>query len=90
MSTTNLNIRTNKEIKLQADLVCSELGMNLSTAVNMFLRALVREQGLPFNLKLKEFNEETILAIEEGRKIARDKSVKGYKTMAELKEALEV
>ncbi len=72
MATTNLNIRTNKEIKEKADSICSELGMNMTTAVNLFLRAMVRENGIPFDLKLDKVNEITIAAIEEGRRIALD------------------
>ena len=37
MATTNLNIRTDKEIKEQAEQIFSDLGMNMTTAVNMFL-----------------------------------------------------
>ncbi len=90
MATTNLNIRTNKEIKERADSICSELGMNMTTAVNMFLRAMVRENGIPFELKLDVPNQLTIEAIEEGRRIALDPSVEGYKNMEDLRKALEV
>ncbi len=90
MTTTNLNIRTNKEIKDRADSICSELGMNMTTAVNMFLRAMVRENGIPFELKLNEPNEITIKAIEEGRKIALDPNVQGYNNIDDLKKALEI
>ncbi len=90
MQTTNLNIRTNKEIKMQVDTICAELGLNLSTAINMFLRAMIREKGLPFDLKLNELSEETVEAIEEGRKIARDNDIKAYKNIVDLRKALEV
>ncbi len=90
MTTTNLNIRTNKEIKDKADSICSELGMNMTTAVNMFLRAMVRENGIPFELKLDMPNEITIAAIEEGSKIALDPNVQGYNNIDDLKKALEI
>ncbi len=90
MATTNLNIRTNKEIKDKADSICSELGMNMTTAVNMFLRAMVRENGIPFELKLDRPNEATIAAIEEGRKIALDSNVEGYNNIDDLRKALKV
>lgn len=45
MATTNLNIRTDKEIKDQADRIFSELGLNMTTAINMFLRTTIRERG---------------------------------------------
>ena len=90
MATTNLNIRTDKDIKEQADQIFSELGLNMTTAINMFLRTTIRENGIPFSLKLDTPNEETVAAIEEGRRTALDSSVKSYKTMDDLKAALEV
>lgn len=89
MATTNLNIRTDKDVKNQAEMIFNELGLNMTTAVNMFLRATIRENGIPFSLKVDVPNEETKSAIEEGRRIASDKSVKGYSSMDELKAALE-
>lgn len=88
MATTNLNIRTDKEIKEQAEQIFSDLGLNMTTAVNMFLRAVIRENGIPFDLKLEVPNEVTAAAIEEGRRIASDPDVKGYTDMNELKAAL--
>ncbi len=90
MATTNLNIRTDKNVKDQAELIFSELGLTMTTAINMFLRTTIREQGIPFSLKLDVPNEVTAAAIEEGRRIASDTSVKGYTDMADLRAALEV
>ncbi len=89
MATTNLNIRTDKEIKEQAEKIFNELGLNMTTAVNMFLRSAVRENGIPFELKLDVPNETTAAAIEEGRKLATDRSAKRYSSIEELKAALE-
>lgn len=90
MATTNLNIRTDKDIKEQAEIIFVELGLNMTTAINMFLRTTIRENGIPFSLKLEMPNNTTITAIEEGRRIANDASVKGYSNMEELRKALEV
>ena len=90
MATTNLNIRTDKDVKDQAEQIFSELGLNMTTAINMFLRTTIREQGIPFSLKLDVPNEGTAAAIEEGRRIASDSSVKGYSSMDALKAALEI
>ncbi|MCI7093535.1 MAG: type II toxin-antitoxin system RelB/DinJ family antitoxin, partial [Lachnospiraceae bacterium] len=51
MTSTNLNIRIEKEIKDQADRIFSELGLNMTTAINMFLRTTIRENEIPFALK---------------------------------------
>jgi len=48
MATTNLNIKTDKEIKEQAEIIFSESGLNMTTAINMFLKTIVRENGIPF------------------------------------------
>ena len=53
METTNLNIRIDREIKDQAEKIFNELGLNMTTAVNMFLRTVIREHGSPFELKLE-------------------------------------
>ena len=89
MSTVNLNIRTDKEIKEKAENIFQELGLNMTTAINMFLRTSIRENGIPFELKIDAVNDETKLAIEEGRKIADDKTIEGYVSIEELKKALE-
>ena len=86
----NLNIRTEKEIKESAEIVLSQLGLTMSVAVNIFLRQVIRENGIPFELKLKEPNTETIEAIQEARLIANDKSVQGYTSIQELRAALDV
>ena len=90
MATTNLNIRTDKEIKEEAEKIFSELGLNMTTAINLFLRTTIREQGIPFMLKLDVPNEATASAIEEGRRLASDSSIKGYSNMDDLRAALEV
>lgn len=89
MSTVNLNIRTDKEIKEKAENIFQELGLNMTTAINMFLRTSIRENGIPFDLKIDTVNDETKLAIEEGRKIAGDKTIEGYVSIEELRKALE-
>ena len=90
MATTNLNIRTDKEIKDQADKIFSELGLSMTTAINIFLRTTIRENGIPFALKLDVPNETTAAAIKEGRRIASDSSIKGYTNMEDLKAALDI
>ena len=68
MMTTNLNIRIDKDIKEQAEGIFNELGMNMTTAVNIFMLTAIREHGIPFELKLDVPNETTVAAIEEGKK----------------------
>ncbi len=88
MESTNLNIRTDKEVKLAAEKIFEELGLNMTTAINIFLRQTIRENGIPFELKLSVPNETTAAAIEEGRKLACDKTARGYSNMDDLKAKL--
>lgn len=89
MDSTNLNIRTDRDVKLAAEKIFEELGLNMTTAVNIFLRQTIRENGIPFELKLNVPNDVTAAAIEEGRRLAYDKTAAGYTSMADLKAALD-
>ncbi len=89
MGSTNLNIRIDSEIKKAAEEIFESLGLNMSTAINIFLRSIVREKGFPFDIKLNIPNEETIESFKEGEKLICDKNTKRYSTVTELKEALE-
>ena len=51
MAQTTLSVRLDDEIKRRFDCICSDIGMNASVAVNMFVRAVLREKGIPFSLK---------------------------------------
>ncbi len=90
MESTNLNIRIDKEVKLQAEKIFDALGLNMTTAVNIFLRQAIRENGIPFEVKLNIPNETTAAAIAEGRALACDQKARGFSSMADLRAALEV
>ena len=83
-NTTNISIRMDAELKAQADALFAELGMNISTAFNIFVRQSLREGGLPFNVTLNQPNKETIAAMLEAERIAKDASVKGYTDLNQL------
>ena len=80
----NISIRMDTDLKAQADALLAELGMNLSTAFNIFVRQSLRDGGIPFEVKLKKPNKETIAAMLEAERIAKDPSVKGYDDLDEL------
>ncbi len=84
MATTNISIRMDTELKAQAEALFGELGMNLTTAFNIFVRQAIREGGIPFEIKLDRPNKETAAAMREAERIARDPQVKGYEDQAEL------
>ena len=58
-----MTIRTDKEIKQQAQKIFSDLGVDMSTAVNVFLRQVIKYQGFPFDVTLETPNEITRKAI---------------------------
>lgn len=89
MATTNMNIRTDVEVKAAAEQLFNELGLNLTTAVNMFLRQAIRTGGIPFDIKVNTPNEVTAAAIAEGKRMMQDKTAKGYHSMEDLKAALD-
>lgn len=65
MSTSNINIRVDSEVKQQAEAIFNELGLNMSTAMNMFLRHAIRYGGIPFDLRLNLPNEDTRAAMDD-------------------------
>ena len=81
---TNVSIRMDSDLKAQADALFGELGMNMSTAFNIFVRQAVREGRIPFDISLNQPNRETIAAMLEAERIAKDPSVKGYTDMDAL------
>ena len=83
-NSTNISIRMDAETKAKADALFAELGMNISTAFNIFVRQALREGRIPFEISLNQPNAETIAAMAEAERIASDTSVKGYTDVDEL------
>jgi DNA-damage-inducible protein J len=52
----NVNIRMDDELKKQAEELFSNLGMNMTTAINVFIRQSLNYGGIPFNIKLDDFH----------------------------------
>lgn len=83
MATTNISIRMDSDLKSQADALFSELGMNLSTAFNIFVRQSLRDGGIPFEIKMDQPNKETMAAMLEAERIVKDPNVKHYSDVEE-------
>ena len=64
-NTVNLNIRIDADLKSQAERLYSELGLTISSAINIFMKNSVRHGGIPFEMRLEEPNEVTRKAIED-------------------------
>ena len=57
-----ISVRIDDNLKKETEEVCSELGLNMTTAVTIFLKKLCREKRIPFEVSM--YNEKTIQAIE--------------------------
>lgn len=54
MAQTNINIRMDENLKKQFDSFCSEVGMSMSTAFNIFARTVVRQRKIPFEISTEK------------------------------------
>lgn len=88
MATSPTQIRIDQTVKKEANALFSELGMDMSSAVNMFLRQCILRGGLPFPVELPKYNKETIDAMIEAKRISRDPNVPSYSNMEDLLKAL--
>ncbi len=89
-TTTPIQIRIEESTKKQAVELLEGLGLNLSDAVNMFLRQVILQRGIPFEVKYPEFKPEVIEAMEEAKRMSRDPNTKRYRNFAEALEDVEL
>ena len=85
-NTTSVSFRIDTDLKNQADTLFNNLGLNMTTAFNMFLRQSVREGRIPFEATINVPNSETIAAMLETIQLANDSNVKTYDVEDALKE----
>lgn len=83
---SNVSFRIDSKLKAQADALFAQLGMNMTTAFNIFLRQAVREGRIPFNISLNTPNADTIAAMLEAEQLINDPSTKLYDVEDALKE----
>lgn len=82
--TDTLHIRVEPDVKSKVEETLNKLGLSTAEAVNIFLRQVMLTGGLPFDVKLPRYNTETEMAMDEARKISRDKNVKGFMCAEDL------
>lgn len=89
-TTVSFSVRIDRDIKKQCEDLYNELGMNLTTAINIFLRQSLRVGGIPFDVRIDQPNKETIAAMLEAEGLAKDTNAKRYsdvdKALTALKE----
>lgn len=89
MATPPTQIRIDTKVKDQATTLFNALGLDLSSAVNIFLRQCILRGGLPFSVDIPQYNQETLEAMKEAREISRDPNSKGYKSLQEFREEID-
>lgn len=72
MAQTNINIRMDEKLKREFDSLCNELGLTMTAAFNVFAKAMVRQQRIPFAVSMDVPNSETISALEEVEQMKND------------------
>ncbi len=86
MAQTSVNIRMDENLKKQFDHLCNELGLNMSTAFNIFAKTMVRQQRIPFEIALNVPNAETLAAIDD---VEHERNLsKTFHSVSELMEDL--
>ena len=78
--------RIDPTLRAQSEALFNELGMPLGTAINVFLKKAVRVGGFPFDVNLDTPNRETMEAMLEAEKIAKDPKVRSYSVEEALEE----
>ena len=91
MATVNMSIRMDTELKKQADAMLADMGLNMTTAMNMFLRQVVRQGKIPFEIATDIPNAETLAAMKEVDDMINGKiPAKKYTSTDELFKDLEL
>ena len=78
--------RIDPTLRAQSEALFGELGMSLGTAINVFLKKAVRVGGFPFDVTLDAPTKETLEAMLEAEKIAKDSSIKAFSVDDALEE----
>ena len=89
MATTNMSIRMDTELKKQAETMLASMGLNMTTAMNIFLHQVVRQGKIPFEIATDIPNAETLAAMREVDDMINGKiEATRYKSTKELFEDL--
>ena len=89
MATVKINVCVEESTKQVAEQLLAEMGLTMTAAINMYLKRIIMEQGIPFDVTTRVPNATTVAALEEGDRILSDPNRVSYKSIAELKAAVE-
>ena len=88
MENKTINVRVDSKTKKEAQELFEKLGLNISTAINLFLNKAIDEQGIPFEIKLSKPNKQTIKAFKEVDKMVENKTGKNFDSVDDFFEDL--
>ena len=87
--TSAINVNVPSDVKDEANKLFNNLGLNMSTAINIFLKRAIYERGIPFEIKEPKPTKEFLEALQELEYMeAHPQEYKSYSNISELKEAL--
>lgn len=87
--TTSIHIRIEPDIKNKVEKILSSLGMTTTEAINIYLRQIIINYGIPFEIKNPKFSDETLKSIEEAKQIEKNpEKYKSYNTVRDFMEDL--
>ena len=84
MAKASTNVRIDMEVKKQVQEIFNELGLDMTTAINIFLRQVIQYQGFPFDVRLNTPNPITIEAIAQGNRMDNDPGTRRFKSVEDL------
>ncbi|MBO4491754.1 MAG: type II toxin-antitoxin system RelB/DinJ family antitoxin [Lentisphaeria bacterium] len=88
MATTTVSFRTDAELRKNADLFFETVGMTMSTAINLYLRKIVMEQRIPFEISVPVMSRESIDALKEAEELKKPGVGKAFKNVDQLRKDL--
>lgn len=90
MATIPTQIRIEENLKRQAAELFEQLGMDMSSAMNIFLKQCILRGGLPFNVELPKYKTEVVEAMKEAKRISKDPDTKRYSSFSEALEDMDI
>ena len=84
------NVTTSIRIDSNTKQAATELGLDLSSAVNIFLKQVVLQGGLPFQVKYPQYKPEVLAAMEEAEALSKNPNTKKYSSFSEALEDMDI
>ena len=91
ISSNVVNVHVNPEDKIKVTKILNDLGLNMTTLINMTIKQVINNNGIPFNISLNKSNNELEKALEETIQIEKEYKEgkrKGYKNAKEMMESI--